>query len=202
VVLHQEVCRAGRDAALKNSSKANQVSPASRQKTADVRRAAQALSGSVAAGLYTHATFGTVPYEATHAAEVVLQFDRLFDSFNGTTVTNAINQQMEDFINEAVQDPVNGQVEGTVNLESEDPVNPILKIYKTAVTDSSPHLRLWADMKNMLRIFQRFRLVKFIGKSKTRPIVFFLRRTPNTALVQRFSAFVQRSDKTLSVCER
>jgi len=46
-----------------------------RRQQMSVRRAAQALSGSVAAGLYTHATFGTLPYEATHTAEVVLQFD-------------------------------------------------------------------------------------------------------------------------------
>ena len=91
----------------------------SRQKMC-VKRAAQALSSSTAAGLYTHATFGNLPHEACFTADVILQFDRLMDSFNGTTEA--------------------------------DPQNPPLKMYKVALTDASPHLGLWAEVKTMLQV--------------------------------------------------
>ena len=47
-----------------------------------VNKAAQVLSHTVAAGLYTYVALGKLPREAVHTAEFVELIDSLFDSFN------------------------------------------------------------------------------------------------------------------------
>ena len=47
-----------------------------------VSLAAQVMSRTVAAGIYTHSIAGLLPQEAVHTAEFVYQVDRLFDCFN------------------------------------------------------------------------------------------------------------------------
>lgn len=53
-----------------------------------VNLAAQVFSRTVAAGMYTQATFGILPQEAVHTAEFIYTIDRLFDCFNSATKYN------------------------------------------------------------------------------------------------------------------
>ena len=47
-----------------------------------VKTAAQVLSHTVAAGIYTYTSVGKMPAEAAYTAEFVQRIDKLFDSFN------------------------------------------------------------------------------------------------------------------------
>ena len=49
-----------------------------------VNLAAQVLSRTVAAGIYTHSSIGSLPQEAVYTADFVHQVDRLFDCFNSS----------------------------------------------------------------------------------------------------------------------
>lgn len=50
-----------------------------------VNLAAQVLSRTVAAGIFTHSTLGLLPPEAVHTAEFIYKIDQLFDLFNSAT---------------------------------------------------------------------------------------------------------------------
>ena len=54
-----------------------------------VRLAAQVLSHSVAAGIYTHVALNAMPETATYTAEFLDKLDGLFDCFNSGNMTNA-----------------------------------------------------------------------------------------------------------------
>ena len=47
-----------------------------------VNKAAQVLSHSVAAGLYTYVAFGKLPAEAAYTADFIEMINNLFDAFN------------------------------------------------------------------------------------------------------------------------
>ena len=49
-----------------------------------INLAAQVLSRTVAAGMYTHSTTGQLPQAAVYTAEFVHEVDRLFDCFNSS----------------------------------------------------------------------------------------------------------------------
>ena len=54
-----------------------------------VNLAAQVLSHSVAAGMQTLCCFGKLPEEATHTAQFIDKFDKLFNAFNSRTVKSS-----------------------------------------------------------------------------------------------------------------